>query len=117
MAGIPFDWEGTERRGNSPLRLPGEPRVGRRREANLFGPTPSKAWRHVDLVLVLSAAAISALGALMILASTRGTDPDSYDSSFLRRQLLFLSLGAVGMVLVTLVDYRRLRDFAWFPYR
>jgi rod shape determining protein RodA len=117
MAGIPFDWEGTRsRRGNSPLRLPGEPRVGRRREANLFGPTPSRAWRHVDMVLVLSAAAISALGALMILASTRGTDPDSYDSSFLRRQLLFLSLGAVGMVLVTLVDYRRLRDFAWFPY-
>ena len=25
-------------------------------------------------------------------------------------------MGVVGMVLVTLVDYRRLRDFAWVPY-
>jgi rod shape determining protein RodA len=116
MAGIPFDWDSTRSRLGSPLRLPGEPRVGRRREANLFGPTPSKAWRHVDLVLVLCAAAISALGSLMILASTRGTDPDSYDSSFLRRQLLFIAAGVVGMVLITLVDYRRLRDFAWLPY-
>jgi rod shape determining protein RodA len=59
---------------------------------------------------------VSALGALMILSSTRGTDPDAYDLSYLRRQLLFIGIGVVGMVLVTLVDYRRLRDFAWLPY-
>jgi rod shape determining protein RodA len=124
MAGVPLDWEpgrrrsrrGLARRGESPLRLPGEPRIGHRREQNLFGRKASQAWKHVDLVLVLSAAAISALGALMILSSTRGTDPDAYDLTFLRRQLVFIALGAVGMVLVTLVDYRRLADFAWLPY-
>jgi rod shape determining protein RodA len=56
------------------------------------------------------------LGALMILSSTRGTDPDSYDTSFLRKQVLFIVVGVICMVAVTLVDYRRLRDFAWLPY-
>jgi rod shape determining protein RodA len=52
----------------------------------------------------------------MILSSTRGSDPDAYDVSFLRRQLLFVGAGVLAMVLITLVDYRRLRDFAWIPY-
>jgi rod shape determining protein RodA len=82
----------------------------------VFHPRAPAAWKHVDLVLLGCAAAVSALGALMILSSTRGTDPDAYDLSYLRRQLLFIGIGVVGMVLVTLVDYRRLRDFAWLPY-
>jgi rod shape determining protein RodA len=89
---------------------------GRRRDDSLFHPRAPAAWKHVDLVLLGCAAAVSALGALMILSSTRGTDPDAYDVSYLRRQLLFIGIGVVGMVLVTLVDYRRLRDFAWLPY-
>jgi rod shape determining protein RodA len=89
---------------------------GRRREESLFRDRAPAAWRHVDLVLLMCTAAVSALGALMILSSTRGTDPDVYDLSFLRRQVLFLAVGVVGMVLVTLVDYRRLRDFAWLAY-
>jgi rod shape determining protein RodA len=89
---------------------------GRRRDESLFRPRAPAAWKHVDLVLLVSAAAVSALGALMILSSTRGTDPDVYDLSYLRKQVLFLVMGVVGMVLVTLVDYRRLRDFAWLPY-
>ena len=105
-------------------RIPGRERLmggpgwgrGRRREDSLFHPRAPAAWKHVDLVLLGCAAAISALGALMILSSTRGTDPDAYDLSYLRRQVLFIGIGVVGMVLVTLVDYRRLRDFAWLPY-
>ncbi len=96
------------------LRGPGD--RGRRREESLFRDRAPAAWRHVDVVLLACTAAVSALGALMILSSTRGTDPDTYDTSFLRRQVLFLAIGAVGMVIVTLVDYRRLRDFAWLPY-
>jgi rod shape determining protein RodA len=96
------------------LRSPRE--RGRRRDEGLFRQRAPAAWRHVDLVLLVSAAAVSALGALMILSSTRGTDPDVWDTSYLRKQLLFLAMGVVGMVLVTLVDYRRLRDFAWLPY-
>ncbi len=104
-------------------RLPNRERMartpserGRRRDESLFHPRAPAAWKHVDVVLLACAAAVSALGALMILSSTRGTDPGVYDLSFLRKQVLFIAMGVVGMVLVTLVDYRRLRDFAWLPY-
>lgn len=104
-------------------RLPARERLarptnlrGRRRDESLFRPRAPAAWKHVDLVLLGTAAAASVLGALMILSSTRGTDPDVYDLSFLRKQVMFIAIGVVGMVLVTLVDYRRLRDFAWLPY-
>jgi rod shape determining protein RodA len=87
-----------------------------RRPEPLFRSRAPAAWKHVDLVLVLAVAAVSALGALMVLSSTRGTDPDVYDTSFFTKQMLFVVAGAVGMVAVTLVDYRRLRDVAWLPY-
>src|SRR5687768_5390398 len=83
---------------------------GRRRSEPFFHTRAPAAWKHVDLVLLMCVAAVSVLGALMVLSSTRGTDPDSYDTSFLGKQVLFIAIGAVGMVLVTLVDYRRLRD-------
>ena len=89
---------------------------GRRRAEPLFRTRAPAAWRHVDLVLVSCVAAVSVLGALMVLSSTRGTNPDAYDTSFLGKQVLFIAVGVAGMVLVTLVDYRRLRDFAWLPY-
>jgi rod shape determining protein RodA len=102
-------------------RVPGRYRMGRspRRRGGddlLFHTRAPAAWKHVDLVLLGCAAAVSVLGALMILSSTRGTDPNAYDLSFLRKQLLFIAVGVVGMVVVTLIDYRRLRDLAWLPY-
>jgi rod shape determining protein RodA len=101
-------------------RVPGRYRMWRaqrrRGEDLLFHTRAPSAWKHVDLVLLGCAAAVSTLGALMILSSTRGTDPGAYDLSFLRKQVLFIAVGVVGMVLVTLVDYRRLRDLAWLPY-
>ena len=91
-------------------------RARRRGEDTWFRDRAPAAWKHVDLVLVACVGAVSVLGALMILSSTRGTDPGSYDTSFLRKQVLFIAIGVVGMVAVTLIDYRRLRDFAWLPY-
>jgi rod shape determining protein RodA len=88
----------------------------RRRDESWFRDRAPAAWKHVDVVLVSCVAAVSVLGALMILSSTRGTDPDAYDTSFLRKQVLFIAVGVVGMVLVTLVDYRRLRDFSGLAY-
>jgi rod shape determining protein RodA len=105
--------------GRVPARgLPATRGVGRRarRDDSWFHARAPAAWKHVDLVLLGCALAVSALGALMILSSTRGTDPDAYDLSYLRRQVLFIGIGVAGMVAVTLVDYRRLRDFAWLPY-
>jgi rod shape determining protein RodA len=112
MAGT-WDVGGISRRDRLP-RTPTE--RGRRRDESLFHPRAPAAWKHVDMVLLATAAAVSALGALMVLSSTRGTDPDVYDLDYLRKQVLYIAMGAVGMVLVTLVDYRRLRDFAWLPY-
>ena len=88
----------------------------RRRAEPFFHTRAPAAWKHVDLVLLMCVAAVSVLGALMVLSSTRGTDPDAYDTSFLGKQVLFIGIGVAGMVAVTLVDYRRLRDFAWLPY-
>ncbi|HET6951469.1 MAG TPA: rod shape-determining protein RodA [Acidimicrobiales bacterium] len=122
-----MDWSGS-RRFRWPARtavdldrLPAKERMlpsqrGRRRDESLFHPRAPAAWKHVDLVLLVCALAASALGALMILSSTRGTDPDAYDLSYLRKQVLFIVLGVVGMVLITLVDYRRLRDFSWLAF-
>jgi rod shape determining protein RodA len=104
--------------GNLPTRdrMFRTPRERGKREESLFHPRAPAAWKHVDVVLLVCACAVSALGALMILSSTRGTDPSSYDLSFLRKQVLFIALGLVSMVAVTLIDYRRLRDWAWLPY-
>lgn len=82
----------------------------------VFRQRVTPAWRHVDLVLPAAVLAISILGVLMVLSSTRGTDPDSYDFSFMRRQAIYVGIGVVLMVLVTTFDYRRLRKVAWLPY-
>ena len=73
----------------------------------------ASVWRHVDLTLVLATIGTSAMGLLMVYSSTRqkqiaaGGDPVFY----LKRQALFLVLGVALMAGVTLVDYRRIRDF------
>jgi rod shape determining protein RodA len=113
MARTVFDLDRVPRRERL-VRGPSD-RV-RRRDESLFRDRAPAAWKHVDMVLLVTSLAVSALGALMILSSTRGTDPDVYDLTFLRRQVVFLVIGVVCMVLTTLVDYRRLRDFAWLPY-
>jgi rod shape determining protein RodA len=92
------------------------PRERGRRDESLFRDRAPAAWKHVDLVLLSCAVAVSVLGALMVLSSTRGTDPDAYDTAFLGKQVLYIVVGVIAMVLVTLVDYRRLRDIAWLPY-
>jgi rod shape determining protein RodA len=81
-----------------------------------FRPKPPPVWRHLDLLLLMAAAGCTVLGSLMILSSTRGTDPDFYDLSYLRRQLVFIGIGVATMVLTASVDYRRLKDWAWLPY-
>ncbi len=44
---------------------------------------PAAPWRHIDMVLVGSVVAVSALGCLMIFSATRGRDPSDFDTSFL----------------------------------
>ncbi len=112
MAGGVWDFN----RDRIPNRFLRPARSRRRGEETWFRDRAPAAWKHVDLVLVACVGAVSVLGALMILSSTRGTDPSSYDTSFLRKQVFFIAVGVVCMVAVTLIDYRRIRDFAWLPY-
>jgi rod shape determining protein RodA len=77
---------------------------------------PAAPWRHIDLVLVGSVAAVGALGCLMIFSATRGRNPSDFDTSFLFKQLLFMGVGAGVMLVVALVDYRRYREIAPIAY-
>jgi len=68
--------------------------------------------RHVDLVLLLVPFAISGIGLLMIYSSTRSRlERNGVDSLyFVERQALAIGLGVVAMIVLMVVDYRRLRD-------
>jgi rod shape determining protein RodA len=71
---------------------------------------PAAPWRHVDLVLLGCVLAVAGIGCLMIFSATRGRDPSDFDTSFLLKQLLFMGVGVVVMLVVALIDYRRYRD-------
>ena len=86
-----------------------------RTAAGRLGSNPAAAWRHLDLVLIAALAAISALGVLMVFSATRGPE-DPYDASFLKKQALFAAVGFGVMVVTTIVDYHRVRDFAPLAY-
>jgi rod shape determining protein RodA len=75
----------------------------------------SAPWRHVDVVLLVCTMALAPLGVLMVFSSTRGPD-NPPDTSFLVKQSLFTIVGFGLMLAVTLIDYRRIRDFAWVIY-
>ncbi len=72
-------------------------------------------FRHIDIVMVVCVAAIAALGTLMVFSATRGTGP-SPDTSYLRRELLFMGLGGAAMLAVGAFDYRRLFNYVWPIY-
>lgn len=72
---------------------------------------PAAAWRHLDLVLVGTILAISAMGVLMVYSVTR-----SGGSGQWQRQAAFVALGVGVMAVVASIDYRRYRDFAPLLY-
>jgi rod shape determining protein RodA len=80
--------------------------------------TPAAAWRHVDIGLAVATVGIACFGLLMIYSAThdklaaKGIDPAYY----VKRQAVFLVLGAGVMALVASIDYRRLRDFVPILY-
>jgi rod shape determining protein RodA len=74
--------------------------------------------RHLDIALVLAPILISGLGLLMIYSATHtrleqaGDDP----FNFVKRQAIAIVLGIVAMAIMTVIDYRRLRELALFGY-
>jgi rod shape determining protein RodA len=75
----------------------------------------SAPWRHLDIVMLVAVAGISALGLLMVYSATRGIE-HPYDTSYVTKQFMFVVLGATAMAAIALVDYRRIRDIAPFVY-
>jgi rod shape determining protein RodA len=74
--------------------------------------------RHVDPLLFGAPLALAGLGLLMIYSSTHrkleqaGLDP--YD--FVKRQAIAIVVGVVAMVILTAIDYRKLRELALLGY-
>jgi rod shape determining protein RodA len=81
---------------------------------------PAAAWRHLDVVLLFTTLTLAALGVLMVYSATRtGDDPTASglaDTSYLKRQFLWVVAGVVLMGVVALMDYRRFRDWAPMIY-
>jgi len=86
-----------------------------RTPAGRLGSNPASPWRHLDLALVGTVAAIAAIGTLMVYSATRGATAP-YDTSFLKRQGMFVLIGLGLMVLTASIDYRRFRDLAPVAY-
>jgi rod shape determining protein RodA len=74
--------------------------------------------RHLDFALVLAPIVISGLGLLMIYSATHtqleqaGGDP----LNFVKRQAAAIVLGIIAMAIMTIIDYRKLRELALFGY-
>jgi rod shape determining protein RodA len=88
-------------------------------------PVPPRAFaeersplRHIDLSLAASAVVLAAFGILMIYSATNrslsqfGDDPALY----LKKQVTFLALGIVALVVVAAIDYRLYKLYAPFFY-
>jgi rod shape determining protein RodA len=67
-----------------------------------------------DLILLIATMLVSVIGVVMVYTATRGSllaqgeDP----KTFLKKQGLFVVLGVITMVVVALIDYRRLEPVA-----
>lgn len=72
-------------------------------------------WQSIDALLVVCVLALAGLGLVMVYSATRGAEPP-YNQSFVVRQAVFIAIGLGAMVVVTLFDYRRIRDWAWVPF-
>jgi rod shape determining protein RodA len=71
-----------------------------------------------DLILLIATMLVSIIGVVMVYTATRGSllaqgeDP----KTFLKKQGLFVILGVITMVVVALIDYRRLESVATILY-
>jgi rod shape determining protein RodA len=68
--------------------------------------------RHVDLALIASAIALGLVGVVMVYSATRS----EYGHYYLTRQLVWVALGIVTMVVVMLFDYRRFKQMGYLIY-
>ncbi len=75
-------------------------------------------WLVLDPILILSTAAITAIGVVLVYSATRGPANGivPVDRSFLDRQMFFAALGGVLAVVAAHIDVRRLRSLVPVGY-
>lgn len=76
---------------------------------------PASPLHHIDPVLVACAGFLAVVGIVAVYSSTRGPGPN-YATSYLFKQVLFISVGVGVMAVLTMMDYRKLHDWAWAFY-
>ena len=83
-----------------------------------FRRNPASPWRHLDLFLIGATVLTACLGVVMVYSATRSVVGQAglASTTYLVRQGIFVTIGIGVMALVTLLDYRRYRDFAPFAY-
>jgi rod shape determining protein RodA len=96
--------------GEAVDRIGGEPISARMRRR-----APVK---HLDPMLLLVTLLLAAYGAVMVLSSTiqQLSDAGLDSNAFVKRQVAFVIAGIVGLIVVTVFDYRFVRDLAPFFY-
>ena len=85
------------------------------RASKLSRRDPTAPLRHLDPVLIGCTVILSILGVIAVYSATRGPGPD-YSKSYLYKQSTFMLIGAGAMVFCSVVDYRKLHDWAWAFY-
>lgn len=76
---------------------------------------PSSPRLHLDWVLLVAVALITAAGLLMVFSTSRGASPPYYYAKA-AKQLLYVLIGVVVGGVLAAVDYRHYRDWAPFIY-
>jgi rod shape determining protein RodA len=79
-----------------------------------LGSSPSDPTRNIDWVLMLAVAALVTIGCFVIYSSSRTKHPDPF--LFVTRQVVFVIVSVIAMVVVMAVDYEMLRERARFLY-
>ena len=78
-------------------------------------PATAPAWHHLDVVLVATSVAITAIGVLMVYSTTRiplGVAGDNPESQ-MKKQLLFALVGGAAFIATVFFDYKRY--ISWAP--
>ncbi|HWL64383.1 MAG TPA: FtsW/RodA/SpoVE family cell cycle protein, partial [Actinomycetota bacterium] len=74
--------------------------------------------RHVDPMLLLVTLMLASYGALMVFSATiqQQIDAQLDESFYLKRQIAYVVVGLIVMLVVSFFDYRYVRAFAPFVY-
>lgn len=81
--------------------------------------TQGPLWLRIDVSIVLIAAALSAIGGVVVFSATRGpvlAEGTIPDTSFLQRQVMFIGVGAFLAAIVAAVDYRKTKPLVPFIF-